>query len=193
MSERGIGIGARFGACAIAASCLLVLSSSAAIGQQARQQQPTAAPTQVEAKLAAMKITKGADGKESATPATNAKPGEVLEYRTTYTNNGKDRVTKVEATLPVPAGLEYLPGTASPAGALASLDGKTYQQIPLKRKVKQADGKIVEQEVPPGEYRSLRWNLGEMNAGQASLVSARMQLSPVITAAQQQAAIPAKK
>ena len=62
-------------------------------------------------------------------------------------------MNKLVATLPIPEGLEYLPKTVRPAPALASLDGKTFAPMPLKRKVRLADGREVEREVAASEYR----------------------------------------
>ena len=62
-------------------------------------------------------------GKEAFVPAEQAKPGEIIEYRATYKNTGKQPVKDLMATLPVPQGLEYLPRTASPSKLFASTDG----------------------------------------------------------------------
>ena len=146
----------------------------------------------LDVRLTASKIVKAADGKETAQVATAAKPGDVIEYRAIYTNKGKGTLSNVEATLPVPAGLEYTPNTALPSGVLASVDGSLFLPVPLKRKV-QRDGREVEQAVPYGEYRALRWKLGEIPAGDNTAVSARMRLTPTITPSQQQAALSSAK
>lgn len=138
-------------------------------------------PGQVEAKLVSVKIVTDKSGKESAVPADKALPGETIEYRATYTNKGKDAVRNLEATVPVPGGMEYVARTTKPGTALASLDGRTFESIPLKRKVKTPDGKMVEQEVPVTEYRMIRWKVGELAAGANTIVSARMRLSPIDT------------
>ncbi len=109
------------------------------------------------------------------------KPGEVVEYQATYHNVSKHAVRKLQATLPIPAETLYLPGTAKPAAVQASVDGITYADIPLRRKVKTTDGRILEQDIPVAEYRSLRWAIGELNAGQETVVSARVHLEPVAT------------
>lgn len=143
----------------------------------------------LDVRLTAAKIARGVDGKEIAQPATTAKPGEVIEYRAVYSNKGKGKLTNVEATLPVPSGLEYSANTAVPAPVYASVDGTLFAPAPLKRKVRQADGREVDQEIPASEYRSLRWKLGDISAGENAAVSARMRLSPTITPSQQQAAL----
>ena len=129
--------------------------------------------------LTQSKVTVGADGKEVLVPAANAAPGDVIEYRVTYTNRGKAAVTGVEASLPVPPGTAYVGGSARPAGGLASLGDAKFEPIPLKRRVKLADGRFEDREVPATEYKALRWKLGELAAGKSASVSARMRLVPI--------------
>ena len=116
------------------------------------------------------------NGKEQKESSDKAKPGEVIEYVAEYRNTGKAPVTNVVATLPVPAGMEFVPEAAQPQQIMASTDEKTYAPVPLKRKVTGADGKPVEQVVPYPEYRSLRWNLGEIQGGGSKSVKARMKV-----------------
>ena len=52
---------------------------------------------------------------ESREPAEKAKPGDVIEYRATYRNQSDSGVKKLDATLPIPAGTEYLAKSAVPA------------------------------------------------------------------------------
>jgi len=106
--------------------------------------------------LQARKVVKTADGREELTSADSARPGDVLEYTATFRNTGKTTLTKVEATLPIPDNVEYVPGTAKPANPKASDDGKRFGDLPLKRVVKR-NGTDVEEIVPVREYRMLRW------------------------------------
>lgn len=128
--------------------------------------------------LSAYRVTMS-QGKEAYVPAEQARPGEVIEYRATYKNSGKQAVKDLMATLPVPAGLEYLPRTARPAHLLASVDGKIYEAVPLLRKSKGADGRLVVREVPVSEYRWLRWPMGTLAAKGESQVNARMRVTPL--------------
>lgn len=126
-------------------------------------------------------------GKESRTSADLARPGEIIEYRATYTNTGLDAAKNVAATLPIPAaGLEYLPQTGSPRIVLASLDGKTFEPVPLKREVRLTDGTRQLVDVPFTEYRFLRWSLGDLAAGATTTVAARMRVidSPALGSVQ---------
>lgn len=116
------------------------------------------------------------NGKEQMEASDKAKPGEVIEYVAEYRNTGNAPVTNVVATLPVPAGMEFLPETAQPQQLMASTDEHNFAPVPLKRKVSGPDGKTVEQLVPYSEYRSLRWTLGKISGGDTRSVKARMKV-----------------
>jgi uncharacterized repeat protein (TIGR01451 family) len=135
-----------------------------------------AAQAEVKVEMKAEKVNIQ-QGKEVLSPANQAAPGEILQYTATYKNVDKAPATKVDATLKIPAGTEYIPGTATPAGAWASTDGTTFSPIPLKHMVKNSQGKMVEQEVAFSEYRALRWSLGDLAGGASRTVSARVKLS----------------
>jgi uncharacterized repeat protein (TIGR01451 family) len=130
---------------------------------------------EVKVVLTASKIVT-VNGAEQKQPSDKARPGETIEYVAEYKNIGKDKVSNVMATLPVPAGMEYLPQTASPEGATATTDDQTWSPIPLKRSVRGADGKMKDTLVPFSEYKSLRWNLGEIAGGSSKPVRARMKV-----------------
>lgn len=132
--------------------------------------------------LTAHRVAVDARGRESLQPAAEAKPGETVEYRAAYRNSGIAPVGEVQATLPIPDGTEYVARTARPAPALASLDGRTFEPLPLKRRVRLANGTEAVREVPVAEYRYLRWTLGSIDAGRAETVSARVRLSPLTAA-----------
>lgn len=110
--------------------------------------------------------------REVLVDAAKVKPGEVIEYRARYTNTGKQPITRMTATLPLAAGLELLPQSTHPAqpAALAATDDGVYAPMPLMRKVA---GKSQKEPVPYSEYRSLRWNVGQLGAGSTFEVVAR--------------------
>jgi uncharacterized repeat protein (TIGR01451 family) len=130
----------------------------------------------VKVKLVAHRIVKDPQGKENISSGDSAKPGEVIEYHATYKNSGTSPAGNLLGTLPVPAEMEYVADTALPDGASASLDGASYVRMPLTRKVKLANGTVVNREVPVSEYRSLRWNLKDLAPGASVTVSARMKI-----------------
>ncbi len=123
------------------------------------------------------------NNREVLASAAQAKPGEILEYRAVYTNDGKRAVRQLLATLPIPAGVEYLPRTAAPTVVLASLDGVSYAAVPLTRKERTADGREVIREIPASQYRFLRWAVGTLAAKQACTVTARVRVTPIAVAA----------
>ena len=137
----------------------------------------------VSVQLTAHRVQTNANGKETLVPGDQAHPGDVLEYRATYTNSSGARVRQLAATLPVPQGMEYLAGSASPAPVLASLDGRTFEAVPLKRKVRLADGRTAVREVPASEYRWLRWSIPALEAKSDRVVKARVRVAPIAVAA----------
>lgn len=134
-------------------------------------------PLQAEVKvlLIASKII-NADGTEKKESGDKAKPGDVIEYVAEYKNPDKSSVKDVVATLPVPAGMEYLPNTAMPSQVMASTSDGKFAPVPLKRAVRGADGKVTQELVPYSEYRSLRWGLGDLSGGTSKSVRARMKV-----------------
>ena len=135
-----------------------------------------AAP-QIQAQLQAFKVLLQKDGDEKLASADVANPGDVIEYRATYSNDGKKAATNLNATLPIPAALSYVPNTASPGGFLASTDAQNFAPAPLQRTVKDASGKTVTVMVPFSEYRALRWKMKTLAPGDDFKVSARASVS----------------
>jgi uncharacterized repeat protein (TIGR01451 family) len=129
----------------------------------------------VETRLEGRKVVVAADGKETFAAADAAKPGDVLEYAATYRNKSRDAITNLAATMPIPGNTEYVPGSARPATAKASIDGRTFADMPLKRKVMR-DGKEIEEQVPYSEYRYLRWTPGALAAEQSLGYTARVRV-----------------
>ncbi len=133
------------------------------------------AKAEVKVTLVANRIMKS-NGTEVQQSGQTAKPGDTIEYVAEYRNTDKTGVRNVVATLPVPAGMEYLSDTESPRPALASTDGTHFSAIPLKRKVHNAAGQPTEELVPYSEYRTLRWDLGEISGGGTKTVKARVRV-----------------
>lgn len=131
----------------------------------------------VEVVLQQHKVVKHGN-KESLEAVDRIKPGETVEYQATYRNVSKKTVHELKAILPIPAETEYLSGSARPAKVEASVDGVNYAPIPLRKKIKLANGQIEEQDIPLSEYRSLRWTIGDLAAGQKIPVFARVHLAP---------------
>jgi uncharacterized repeat protein (TIGR01451 family) len=129
----------------------------------------------VETRLEGRKVVVAADGKETFAAADAAKPGDVIEYAATYRNKSRDAITNLAATMPIPGNTEYVPGSARPATAKASIDGRAFADMPLKRKVMR-DGKEIEEQVPYSEYRYLRWLPGALSGEQSLSYTARVRV-----------------
>jgi uncharacterized repeat protein (TIGR01451 family) len=129
------------------------------------------------AKLTAHKVAMQPDGKPVFQPADQAQPGDVIEYEAVYSNQGKGGVKGLIATMPIPSGMDYMPSTAKPAQAMASVDGQKFAPIPLKRMVKLPNGKEEPRDIPYEEYRYLRWEAGDLVAGSSVTVSMRARMS----------------
>ena len=133
-------------------------------------------PQPVDVRLQAFQVVTQDKGGEKLVPATEANPGDTIEYQVTYQNNGKSAAKAVAATLPVPEGaMVYLDGSAAPKAVQASLDGKRFSPLPLTREVIRNGRRTVEP-VPPEQYRFLRWELGDLAPGKAATVTSRMRV-----------------
>lgn len=139
----------------------------------------------VEIVLVQFKVVKDGQGREQLIAADSVKPGDVLEYRATYTNRTGKAVTGLVANLPLPEGLEYLPKTAKPGPALvkAAANNGQFAVEPLSRVV---NGRA--EPVPYSEYRALRWTLGQLPANGVTAVSARARVETVAAPVQAKAA-----
>ena len=140
------------------------------------QKAPVGNPNPLEITLARTKIAIE-NGKEVSQKADIAKPGDVIEEVATYKNTSSGVLKDFVPMLPVPPNTELILGSIKPSNAKASTDGKTFSDMPLKRKVRQANGVEVEQPVPLSDYRYLRWYPGEIGAGKSQVYSARFKLS----------------
>lgn len=160
---------------ALLTSCLLV--AGAILAQAGHAQSPSVTST-----LAAMRVETVA-GKVVLTPADSVKPGDLVEYTSSWRNAGKNGVDKFVATLPVPAGTTFVAGSTHPAAAQASTDGTRFAAIPLVRTVRLPDGTSRQEPVPLSEYRYVRWELGTLAAGTDAVVKLRVRIDAEATAA----------
>jgi uncharacterized repeat protein (TIGR01451 family) len=137
-----------------------------------------AAKAVVSVNLTQVKIVTGTNGREKEVDAASVLPGDVIEYKATYTNNGKQPVKGLLAGLPIPEGLEYLPNSAKPGGTIvkAAVKHGEYAAEPLTRK----DPSGKSESVPYNEYRVLRWEIGQLKAGASVTVSARAKVEKVV-------------
>lgn len=141
-------------------------------------------PSQPEIRLQAwliQTVVEGTSIQERRQPLRDLRPGNVVEYEASYINHTGKTVQNVQVTLPVPVGgLELMSlDTPSLPARWASVDGRRFDPIPLRREVRLADGRVAVEQVPLAEYRYLRWQLGDLPAGAERSVRARMRLPPL--------------
>ena len=100
---------------------------------------------------------------ESFVEAESVFPGQVIEYRLVATNRSGGELPAGRLTLvgPIPEPTLYVAESASPSGPEwrleASLDGESFAEPPLLVVETDAEGREVEVEADPGDYRALRW------------------------------------
>jgi len=131
----------------------------------------------IKVRLDQYKVVVLENGKETLTEAPSIKPGDVIEYRVTYTNQDAKPVSGLQAILPIPEGMEYLPKSArpGPGKALTATASGAYGPEPLTRQVR-VNGQVQLETVPYVQYRSIKWELGQLAPGATQTVSARAQL-----------------
>ncbi|MEQ3636311.1 hypothetical protein [Alcanivorax sp.] len=101
------------------------------------------------------------DGKEVVEEATEASPGDIVEYRLTYTNNGDQPLSGLVITGPIPTNTVYLKGSAATqvnADFTVSIDnGDSFQAEPITKIVTGENGQAKNVEVSPSDYTQVRW------------------------------------
>jgi uncharacterized repeat protein (TIGR01451 family) len=115
--------------------------------------------------LVAYRVVKTAAGGEDFLPADKAEPRDIIEYRLTYMNEGKDPVQNIHITDPIPSGTAYLEQSATkPAGSsvLFSIDGgKTFSAWPIYITRRHKDGTETKIQATPEMVTHIRWVLSE--------------------------------
>ncbi|WP_394753699.1 hypothetical protein [Crenothrix sp.] len=156
---------------------MLVVHNGYAADEQAKisESGKKAAPLLVT--LSSQKVQIGNDGKEIFSNADKVKPGDLVQYTAVYRNRGNSSITGLNASLPIPFGMGYVEKSARPASALATADGTKFEAEPLMQTIKDKDGNEKQVAVPYSGYQSLRWEIGELEAGKKFEVSARMRVN----------------
>jgi uncharacterized repeat protein (TIGR01451 family) len=168
----------------ISAAALLSLALVVpAWAQLAPAAAPAAASTQqqqpITVVLSQKKVVKDERGRETLVEADTVKPNDVLEYRAVYKNVSTKPVKSVAANLPLPEGLEYMPGSAQPKkGVQFAPASGTYGAEPLTRKL--PNGRT--ENLPYNEYRQARWVFDELAPGAEATVITRAKVESVSVA-----------
>lgn len=129
--------------------------------------------------LQQFKVAKDEKGATKFDEATAVLPGDVIEYRATYANQGATALPVV-ATLPIPEGLEYVKESAKAKNnilhTVAQKDAQ-FSSEPLVQKVSTASGSTLSQPIPYASYRYVRWDLGRLSPGNSIEVSVRAKVA----------------
>jgi uncharacterized repeat protein (TIGR01451 family) len=112
---------------------------------------------------------------EQFSAATTARPGQTVEYRVVVTNTGNEPLPGGNALItgPVPAAMDYLADTATPASDTAMLEfsadgGQSFSEKPMVMKTNDK-GQEELVEVLPAEYTAARWMILQALAPQETL------------------------
>ncbi len=125
-------------------------------------------------------ITVNDKGAEVLTPAEEAKPKDVIEYKLTYNNVSDNPLQNLIITGPIPHNTVYLGNTNATqinAQFVVSIDGgNTFESEPVKRTIEK-DGEKVEVIIPPEKYTAVRWIPSEpINANEEQVFTYRIQV-----------------
>ena len=164
----------------------LVGATNVAHAQKAAGRAQAAQPTLrvvAENRTAAVAAARGSRRADSTVHA-----GDVVRYKLTFTNSADRAIRNVAIQNPVPAGLQFVAGSAkvsrNDARAEYSLDGgRTWSARPMETVT--IDGRQVDRPVSPERYTAVRWMVGGAVAPAATVTAefeARLVLMPTRTA-----------
>ena len=110
-------------------------------------------------------ISVDAEGKESMREMKEVSPGQTIQYNLTYSNNSDNAFKGLVVTGPVPVNTHYLANTAATqvgSERLVSIDGgKTFEQEPVKRQKRMADGTLKTVIISANKYTHIRWKASD--------------------------------
>lgn len=102
---------------------------------------------------------------ESLVPATEAAPGEQLEYLLTYRNRGTEPLRGFVIRNRIPDDTSYVGNSSSSSVAgdfLVSIDfGVTWEAVPVTRVVVNSEGVEQTITIPADQYTNLSWQVDE--------------------------------
>lgn len=126
-------------------------------------------------------VTKDSDGQEKVLPAVETVPGQVMEFRIVFTNNGDSAVSGVKVVDPIPENTRFIGNShAADVDALfeVSIDGgESFESEPVIRLETQADGTQKEVVIPPEQYTHVRWVASEALTSKGGKHSYRYRVS----------------
>lgn len=126
---------------------------------------PAAYAADLNSKLEQFLVKLDDKGLEKFVEAKESEPGDIIEYRLTYSNSGDKAIPGLNVTGPVPAGTAYVAGsgmTGVTADFRVSIDGgKNWENEPVVRTRVKPDGTVEEYVVTADKYTHIRWFLQE--------------------------------
>jgi len=140
----------------VIALCLLVLGSAAAFAQK-KFMLLTAARPVVKVMLAG--AVERDDAKVPVEQASLVKSGEVMNWTITSVNEGNAPANEYKAVGKIPAGTQFVAGSANAEGAAVSYsidNGKTFSATPTVDE-RQPDGSIKKVPAPVSMYQQIRY------------------------------------
>jgi uncharacterized repeat protein (TIGR01451 family) len=124
-----------------------------------------AAQAEVTSKLEAYVVYEVADGQERFKRSDSGEPGDTIEYRISYSNNGEKSVSDLAATGMVPFNTEYVgesDTTKVRSDFRVSIDGGlTLDEEPVVRVRTLPVSRSEEVTIPPSDYTHVRWHANE--------------------------------
>lgn len=129
--------------------------------------------SKIDQKMNAFVVKKEATGAETLVllkPGDGVSRGDVIEYQGLFTNQDKNRIRRMVATLTIPDGVELV-GGVSPSIVKASLDGNRFATMPIRANL---NGQV--QELPLAYYRVLRWTIEDVGIGATAVVKYRVRV-----------------
>ncbi|MBX2882660.1 MAG: hypothetical protein KTR32_22105 [Granulosicoccus sp.] len=116
----------------------------------------------VEGTIQAFIVVQDKNGKEVIEETSIAEPGQIMEYRLRFSNQGKSAVSGLKIIDPIPVQTTFIPESDTTEVSSVfevSIDGgKTFERVPVTRIETQSDGSQKKIVIPPEQYTHLRWN-----------------------------------
>jgi uncharacterized repeat protein (TIGR01451 family) len=139
------------------ALCLLILGSAAVFAQKKFMMLRTGRPA---VKIMLSGVVERGDAKVPVEKAALVKSGEIMDWTITSVNEGNAPANEYNAIGEIPAGTQFVPGSANadgPAAITFSIDeGKSFSGTPMVDE-RQADGSIKKVPAPVSMYNQVRY------------------------------------
>lgn len=97
------------------------------------------------------------EGETILEPAEVANPGDIILYQAEFENQSEGPLSELKPTIPIPASLVYVAGSAKPEPQEVSTDGVRFQPFPAL----DASGEPLE----ASAIRAVRWHLETLDTG----------------------------